>query len=166
MVFDVLVSGDFVYAVSDDRSLRIWSTSSAEQLSEAFGHTARPFSIAVDSQRPDEVLTAGADETLYVWHWHNTHVGRSLSLRKRIALCGGFTRALAFYDDNLVSFDCLAPNISNSLQLVATDRGTLMSVDLDASSPIVRPPYRSDIKVQAFQQLSSGAMFILDQNRY
>ena len=57
MIFGLILRGDFLFSISDDRSLRMWCMSSYCQLDEAFVHAARPFAICEGTS--DTVLTAG-----------------------------------------------------------------------------------------------------------
>ncbi|KAH7728104.1 WD repeat domain 6 protein-like protein [Aphelenchoides avenae] len=132
MIFDLAVLHDRLYSVSDDRTLQAWSTSTGERLAEVYGHAARPFAVAVNAANSEQVVTAGADETLYVWKWTASTNENRLVLRKRIDLCGGATRSLCFYDGLLIA---------------ATDRGTMMAIDIGKSEPIPQPPVSQESKV-------------------
>ncbi|VDK45903.1 unnamed protein product [Anisakis simplex] len=64
MIFGMVLEEDgtkeYLYSISDDRSLRLWSVKRCIQLDQVYGHLARPFAICNVLNQPDmNVITAG-----------------------------------------------------------------------------------------------------------
>lgn len=106
MIFDLKIDklNNFLYSVSDDRSLRVWSLKDWQCIIELYGHSARPLKIELFE---DMVFTGGADQCISIWKWKNLQLNnRSLFLFYKIFLndCG-YIRSLFYLNANyLVTF--------------------------------------------------------------
>lgn len=106
MIFDLKFdeSKNFLYSVSDDRSLRVWSLKDCKCINELYGHSARPLRIELFE---DFVFTGGADQCIFIWKWKNLQLENpSLFLFHKILLndCGYIRSLLHFNSYYLVCF--------------------------------------------------------------
>lgn len=101
MVFDLKTDSCFnlLYSVSDDRSLRVWTTDNCACITELYGHSARPFKIELAN---DIVISGGADQNILIWKWKNFKSDkRELFLFHKILLNNyGYIRSLIQLNSN------------------------------------------------------------------
>nr|CDP93386.1 Bm6789, isoform c [Brugia malayi] len=95
MIFGLLIKCNFLFSVSDDRSLHMWSLDDARHLDECYGHSTRPFSICDGPQ--NVVFTGSQDGCICMWLYGESFV----SLLKLIHTGCGVIRSFLFVSQEL-----------------------------------------------------------------
>ncbi|KAK6113230.1 WD domain G-beta repeat family protein [Brugia pahangi] len=95
MIFGLLIKCNFLFSVSDDRSLHMWSLDDARHLDECYGHSTRPFSICDGPQ--NVVFTGSQDGCICMWLFGESFV----SLLKLIHTGCGVIRSFLFVSQEL-----------------------------------------------------------------
>ncbi|MCP9263247.1 hypothetical protein DINM_006584 [Dirofilaria immitis] len=95
MIFGLLIKCNFLFSISDDRSLHMWSLDRACHINECYGHSTRPFSIC---NGPENIIFTGSqDGSICMWL-----IGESfVSLLKLIHTRYGVIRSFLFISQEL-----------------------------------------------------------------
>ncbi|VDK79425.1 unnamed protein product [Onchocerca ochengi] len=143
MIFGLLIKCNFLFSISDDRSLHMWSLNDARHLNECYGHSTRPFSIC---NGPENVIfTGGQDGSICIWL-----VGESfVSLLKLIHTGYGVIRSFLFMSQEL--FFGTGSGFFGSI-MFPESMENMQTVDL------IYP----NLSVQSFITLSQQCYYILD----
>uniref|UniRef100_A0A915PMQ4 tRNA (34-2'-O)-methyltransferase regulator WDR6 n=1 Tax=Setaria digitata TaxID=48799 RepID=A0A915PMQ4_9BILA len=143
MIFGLLIKFNFLFSISDDRSLHMWELDNARHLDECYGHPTRPFSIC---DGPENILfTGGQDGSICVWMFSESVI----SLLKLIDTGHGVIRSLLFMSGEL---------------FFGTDCGFFGSITFPENiknmqtMDVIYP----NISVQSFVALSQQHYYILD----
>ncbi|CAG9537380.1 unnamed protein product [Cercopithifilaria johnstoni] len=143
MIFGLLIKCNFLFSISDDRSLHMWSLHNARHLHECYGHSTRPLSICGGPQ--NVVFTGGQDGSICMWLFSESFV----SLLKMIHTGYGFIRSLLFVSREL---------------FFGTDNGFFGSITFPENIEnmqtvdVIFP----SLSVQSFVALSRQCYYILD----
>ncbi|CAB3410908.1 unnamed protein product [Caenorhabditis bovis] len=108
MIFAIASDRSKIFTTSDDRTLRMWSTDNMENgpICSAFGHTARPFAIYVDSKHY-KIFTGGIEQAIFVWSYTNSE----LYLNRKIFLSIGVFRKITPIDENFLAIGSRGGNL-------------------------------------------------------
>ncbi|VDN07505.1 unnamed protein product [Thelazia callipaeda] len=143
MIFGLLVKGELLLSISDDRSLHLWDLKNAKHIDKRFGHPTRPFTIC-DGPR-NLIFTGGQDGSICFWKLDES----SASLLEVIHTEYGVIRSLLFTSQELVfGTNC------GFLGSITFSGGVEKNQTVDV--------IHSDFSVQSFIPLCDKSYFISD----
>lgn len=109
VIFDVRLTSDRLYSVSDDRTLVIWDRGSGRVLHRLFGHAARVLKVRLLSELA--VVTAGEDNKCCVWSRDSGALVQSITPHRgngiRSVYCQGDTIVTGGWDSSVVKYSFL-----------------------------------------------------------